>query len=570
MTSRQGTAARSQGGKSRGPTQGSRGVTRGSRNVATTRGSQAQTALDEEDEEEDGVTQPGTRGATTTAGGPKSLFDPAAQSRAQGGDDGDGVKADDIWNKFVSDDQDVVRAPTAQTRVTGTRSSQRSRVTGSQEGSQGSKRPSELEEEEEESSEDDDRTIYSDYYLPPAYIREEITEPRAEITDSHEACSCFPNRSDRLRGSMLYDKIVCKHTGLTGHTQPGVFKFMPFWNENMEEPRKLRKRDMRITRTKFVFGYPRPRMELLSESEEDEEEGGEEEDEEEEDARSRLKTEGGKSRKTETQRTARTAKTSKTRATEDDSEYDSEDDEYDDDDDEDDEEDYIPFELPQIGYPHTPSLPPSSQSFRSRYSVYTPSVTDELPPISGPRTQTSQTKRTHKTQFTVPSQGGQTKKSEKTAKESKKDKSKGKAESINSGYDDDGRSRRTAESRQSLPDGPVISTARTFQGKFYDPVTKQVMLYDIGTLPGQRLPVGNIEPMFKPPTAQSVKPATNDQTKPSGSKPGTSESKKSQASHHSAPKAAVLGAVFLSNLLSKNKKNKENFEAGYDEEETPA
>ncbi|WAR02323.1 hypothetical protein MAR_008881 [Mya arenaria] len=274
----------------------------------------------------------------------------------------------------------------------------------------------------------------------------------------------------------------------------------------MEEPRKLRKRDMRITRTKFVFGYPRPRMELLSESEEDEEEGGEEEDEEEEDARSRLKTEGGKSRKTETQ----------------------------------------------------------------RYSVYTPSVTDELPPISGPRTQTSQTKRTHKTQFTVPSQGGQTKKSEKTAKESKKDKSKGKAESINSGYDDDGRSRRTAESRQSLPDGPVISTARTFQGKFYDPVTKQVMLYDIGTLPGQRLPVGNIEPMFKPPTAQSVKPATNDQTKPSGSKPGTSESKKSQASHHSAPKAAVLGAVFLSNLLSKNKKNKENFEAGYDEEETPA
>lgn len=45
------------------------------------------------------------------------------------------MKADDIWNKFVSDDQGVVRAPTADSRVTQTASTQRSggsQVTGSQ------------------------------------------------------------------------------------------------------------------------------------------------------------------------------------------------------------------------------------------------------------------------------------------------------------------------------------------------------------------------------------------------------------------------------------------------------
>lgn len=40
-----------------------------------------------------------------------------------------------------------------------------------------------------------------------------------------------------------------------------------------------------------------------------------------------------------------------------------------------------------------------------------------------------------------------------------------------------------------------------------------------------------------------------------------------QASHTSVPKAAVLGAVFISNLLSKNKRNKDTYEAGYSDEE---
>jgi len=57
-----------------------------------------------------------------------------------------------------------------------------------------------------------------------------ITTPRAEIVDTHEACSCFPDRSDKLRGSMLYDKITCIHTGLVGHTQAGVFKVSIFIN----------------------------------------------------------------------------------------------------------------------------------------------------------------------------------------------------------------------------------------------------------------------------------------------------------------------------------------------------
>ncbi|KAH3891274.1 hypothetical protein DPMN_015367 [Dreissena polymorpha] len=55
------------------------------------------------------------------------------------------------------------------------------------------------------------------------------------------------------------------------------------------------------------------------------------------------------------------------------------------------------------------------------------------------------------------------------------------------------------------------------------------MLYDIGTTPGRRLPVGNIEPLNKAPLVpetgkQTLKSGSN----PSGSKPGTRESNKSQ------------------------------------------
>ena len=69
-----------------------------------------------------------------------------------------------------------------------------------------------------------------------------------------------------------------------------------------------------------------------------------------------------------------------------DSDYDSRDDELsnrmtssDDDDDED--NNYVPFKLPNIGYPKTPSLPRSSQSFRSQFS----DVPDSLPEVPSSR-----------------------------------------------------------------------------------------------------------------------------------------------------------------------------------------
>ena len=52
-----------------------------------------------------------------------------------------------------------------------------------------------------------------------------------------------------------------------GHTQPGVFKFNPYWNENMEIPKKTRKRDMSYPKMTFVFGYPKPQFEMASDSE---------------------------------------------------------------------------------------------------------------------------------------------------------------------------------------------------------------------------------------------------------------------------------------------------------------
>ena len=41
----------------------------------------------------------------------------------------------------------------------------------------------------------------------------------------------------------------------------------------MEIPRKLRKRDMSYPQTTFLFGYPKPRFELWSDSEEETTEG---------------------------------------------------------------------------------------------------------------------------------------------------------------------------------------------------------------------------------------------------------------------------------------------------------
>lgn len=190
---------------------------------------------------------------------------------------------------------------------------------------------------------------------------------------------------------MLYDKITCQHTGLTGHTQPGVFKFNPYWNENMEEPRRLRKRDMRVARSKYVFGYPKPKFELVSESEEETDEYDEDDDDNE--TVDQVEISG----KAETPKTAKTTKTQEEDDDEDDydSEYDSE--EYDSEDEEDDEEDedFIPYKLPEIGYPKTPSLPPSSQSFRSRYSdftEYSESVPESLPSLPASRQLTAQTR----------------------------------------------------------------------------------------------------------------------------------------------------------------------------------
>ena len=77
-----------------------------------------------------------------------------------------------------------------------------------------------VDEEDEDDDDDDARTIYSNYYLDgyEYYEPKGPPKPRAEILDgkTYEVCSCYPNRGDKTKGSMLYDKITCKHNGLTG------------------------------------------------------------------------------------------------------------------------------------------------------------------------------------------------------------------------------------------------------------------------------------------------------------------------------------------------------------------
>ena len=197
---------------------------------------------------------------------------------------------------------------------------------------------------------------------------------------------------------MLYDKIVCKHTNIAGETQSGVFKFNPYWNENMEIPRKLRKRDMRIAKTKFIMGYPHPKFELVPESEEEDEEEESEGDEESE------SQEGD--REAEPRTTATGCKSRKSGDAED-NDDDDDDERSDDDDDDDDTEDddFLPYELPQIGYPNTPSLPPSSQSGLSRRSIrnfdddddYEEDSYDRLPSLSASRQLTAQTAHSKRT-----------------------------------------------------------------------------------------------------------------------------------------------------------------------------
>ena len=63
-------------------------------------------------------------------------------------------------------------------------------------------------------------------------------------------------------------------------------------------------------------------------------------------------------------------------------------------------------------------------------------------------------------------------------------------------------------------------------------VTKQVMLYDIGTKPGKSLPVGIIEPLYKPATVPppDEKPKSKGKEEKNDSKPGSKDSQRSNVS----------------------------------------
>ena len=63
-------------------------------------------------------------------------------------------------------------------------------------------------------------------------------------------------------------------------------------------------------------------------------------------------------------------------------------------------------------------------------------------------------------------------------------------------------------------------------------VTKQVMLYDIGTKPGKSLPVGIIEPLYKPATVTppDEKPKSKGKEEKNESKPGSKDSQRSNVS----------------------------------------
>lgn len=106
----------------------------------------------------------------------------------------------------------------------------------------------------DEDDEDEEDDIYSDYAYATLPV-ENVKTPRVQTSDGPEGCSCFPKRSNKRIPSMLYEGLVCKHSGLKGDTHAGVSKFDHNWREKYEEPDPS---GVTIQKTNFVLGYPRP------------------------------------------------------------------------------------------------------------------------------------------------------------------------------------------------------------------------------------------------------------------------------------------------------------------------
>ncbi|KAL8565154.1 hypothetical protein ACOMHN_003941 [Nucella lapillus] len=110
----------------------------------------------------------------------------------------------------------------------------------------------------EEPEEEEEEFDYSTFqYRPHGYKQRDPDEPRALIDTGPEGCSCFPSRSNRNIPSMLYDNIDCKHEKLQGYAHLGIYRFDDNWDSSHESTLRPKLAHRLMPNKNFVWGYPK-------------------------------------------------------------------------------------------------------------------------------------------------------------------------------------------------------------------------------------------------------------------------------------------------------------------------
>ncbi|CAH1802351.1 unnamed protein product [Owenia fusiformis] len=150
------------------------------------------------------------------------------------------------------------QAPNTGTKV-GSRPSQRqSNHTGTNRTKTQGQTSQEEEEEEEEEYEGEyynEEEDFGEYGYDGD--NEEDTE-RAAIVEplDYNGCDCFPRLSRPGGHSMVYDQLRCEHNNLTGYQHKGAIRFQDNWDDAVAQSVRKKKFPERPPRKRTILGYP--------------------------------------------------------------------------------------------------------------------------------------------------------------------------------------------------------------------------------------------------------------------------------------------------------------------------
>ncbi|XP_067671220.1 uncharacterized protein [Haliotis asinina] len=115
---------------------------------------------------------------------------------------------------------------------------------------------------------DDERlredSIFDIKEFRPIGYGEPVVDPRVVLYSAPAPCSCYPKTSSRAVPSMLYDQVRCVHHGKVGCPHEGVYKFDAEWSDMYQHEAELG--GFVLEEKSYVRGYPRPELDQVSES----------------------------------------------------------------------------------------------------------------------------------------------------------------------------------------------------------------------------------------------------------------------------------------------------------------